>query len=129
MPGSIKTPFHAESHLSLACCILGKRRLLADAVNQPICPKVRKHSMQGRHSAKYGTRHGEAHSVQQVFRLIPDALGAAGVGQIGFAHVLHPSVEAERVPALVQTQTDIHPDERQRAEEVSEGEGPSQRGV
>lgn len=57
--------------------------------------------MQGGHGAEESTRDGEADSVQQVLWLVPDALGAAGVGEVSLAHVLHPSVEAECVPALV----------------------------
>lgn len=65
--------------LCQACCVLEKRRLLADAVDQAVGPKVRKHRMQGGHRAEDGTRHGEAHSVQQVLGLVPDTLGAAGI--------------------------------------------------
>lgn len=113
--------------LCQARCVIAEGRLLADAVDQAVCPEVGKHGMQGGHGTEDGTRHGEADSIQQVLGLVPDALGAAGVGKIGLAHILHPIVQAECVPALVQTQADVHPDERQRAKQIGEGEGPGQR--
>lgn len=56
-------PSMQKAVLCQARCVNFEGRLLADAVDQAVGPKVCKHSMQGGHGTEDGTRHGEAYSV------------------------------------------------------------------